>query len=177
MPSLTEGISVEELALVEEMEREVAGLQAKPSRKLEKATAISLAVLSTVGVIASRAIAVRTETGGVDPRWWPTIICAISLALSILLVVFAFTKPPFDRDDLETSNRGGWYRFAVSIILSTLFIIAWTLSENFVVPTAILLAALLWLYEGRGWKALVLFPVLTTTFIYLLFHTLLKVPL
>ena len=174
---MSDGISAEELALVEEMEREVAALHAKPSRKLELAIAIGLVLLSTVGVIASRAVGVRTETGGVDPRWWPTIITVISLVLSLLLLVFAFTKPPFDRDDLEVSNRGGWYRLTVTMILSALYIVAWTISENFVVPSAIFLAAMLWFYEGRGWKALVVFPVITTVFLYLLFHTLLKVPL
>ncbi|MEO6826189.1 MAG: tripartite tricarboxylate transporter TctB family protein [Microbacteriaceae bacterium] len=176
-PSLTEGISEEELALVEEMEREVAALQAPSSRRLERAIALTLVVLSALGVFGSRIISVRTETGGLDPRWWPTVICAISLGLSMLLTVIAYTRPPFDRDDLERTNREGWIKLAWSIILLALYIVAWTLSENFVVPSVVLLAALMWVYHGRTWMALVIYPIVTVTFLYLLFHSLLRVPL
>ena len=177
VPSLTEGISAEELALVEAMEREVAALQAQPSHKLERGIALTLGAWSVAGIFASRAIAVRTETGDVDPRWWPTLVCTITLALSLLLTVVSFTKPPFDREDLEVTNRGGWIRLMWTVILSTLYIVAWTITGNFVVPSVLLLAALMWIYDGRGWKALLIYPVVTVTFIYLLFHTLLKVPL
>jgi hypothetical protein len=54
---------------------------------------------------------------------------------------------------------------------------AWTLSGNFVVPSVVLLVLLMWVNDGRGLKALVFYPILTVTFIYLLFHTLLRVPL
>lgn len=175
--SLTEGISAEELALVEEMEREVSALQARPSRRLEVAIALSLVVLCVVGIIGSRLIPVRTETGGIDPRWWPTVMCAVSLALSVLLAVISFTRPPFDREDLEVTNKGGWIRLVWTIVLSTLYIVAWTLTGNFVIPSVILLAALMWVYDGRGLKALVIYPLVTVAGIYLLFHTLLKVPL
>lgn len=163
--------------MVEEMEREVAALQAPPSRKLERAIAISLIVLSALGVLGSRLIAVRTETGGLDPRWWPTVICGISLVLSILLTVISFTRPPFDRDDLEVTNREGWYKLAWTVLFCTLYIVAWTLTGNFVVPSVILLVILMWIYNGRGVKALVIYPIVTVTFLYLLFHSLLRVPL
>ena len=176
-PRLTEGISAEEIALVEEMEREVAALQAKPSRRLERAIALTLVVLSVAGIVGSRVIAVRTETGGIDPRWWPTALCSLTLVLALVLTVVVYRKPPFDREDLEVSNRGGWYRLMWTIICSALYIVAWTLSKNFVAPSVIILVVLMWIYDGRGWKALVIYPVATVTFIYLLFHTLLKVPL
>jgi hypothetical protein len=177
VPSLTEGISAEELALVEQMEREVAELQAKPSRKLEVGIAIGLVVLSAAGVLASRGLGVRTETGGVDPRWWPTVICALSLVLSVALLIVALTRPPFDRDDLEVSNRGGWYRLTITLVVLALYMVAWTLSGNFVIPSVLLLVVLMWVYDGRGWKALLVYPIATIAFIYLLFHTLLRVPL
>jgi hypothetical protein len=177
VPSLTEGISAEELALVEQMEREVAELQAKPSRRLEVGIAIGLVVLSAGGLLASRALGVRTETGGVDPRWWPTVICGLSLLLSVWLLVVVLVKPPFDRDDLEVTNRGGWYRLGITLVVLALYVVAWTLSQNFVIPSVLLLVVLMWVYDGRGWKALLVYPIATIAFIYLLFHTLLKVPL
>jgi len=175
--SLAEGISAEELALVEEMEREVAALQAKPSRKLERGIGITLVVLSIAGLIGSRAVTVRTETGGIDPRWWPTVICAVTLVLSIMLIVVSLTKPPFDREDLEVTNRDGWQRLMWTIILVVLFIMAWKLSGNFVVSSVALLVLVMWVNDGRGLKALVFYPLGTVTCIYLVFHTLLRVPL
>lgn len=175
--SLVEGISAEELALVEEMEREVAALRAKPSRKLERGIGITLAAFSIAGLIGSRAVTVRTETGGVDPRWWPTVICAVMLVLSLSLIVVSLTRPPFDREDLEESNRDGWQRLIWTIILAALYIVAWTLSENFLVPSVVLLVLMMWVNDGRGLKALVFFPIGTVTLIYLLFNTLLRVPL
>ncbi len=176
-PSLNEGISADELALVEEREREVRALEAKPSRKLEVLIAITLVILSTGGIIASGLISLRTETGGIDPRWWPTVLCVITLVLALMLTVVSLTRPPFDREDLEVTNRGGWYRLVWTIILSALFVVAWTLSGNFVIPAMLLLVILMWIYDGRGWKALVIYPVGMIVGIYLLFHTLLKVPL
>lgn len=175
--TLTEGISADELALVEEMEREVAALQAKPSRKLERGIGITLTVLSAAGLIGSRAIMVRTDTGGVDPRWWPTLICSLALALSLMLVGVSLTKPPFEREGLEVTNHDGWLRLLWTIILSVLYIVAWTVSENFVVPSVILLVAMMWVNDGRGLKALVFYPIGTVMGVYLLFHTFLRVPL
>jgi len=94
-----------------------------------------------------------------------------------MLIVVSITKPPFDREDLEVTNRAGWQRLIWTIILSVLYIMAWTLSGNFVVPSVVLLVLLMWVNDGRGLKALVFYPILTVTFIYLLFHTLLRVPL
>lgn len=175
--ALTEGISADELALVEEMEREVAALQAKPSRKLERGIGITLTVLSAAGLIGSRAITVRTETGGIDPLWWPTVICSVALVLSLMLVVVSLTKPPFEREGLEVTNRDGWRRLMWTIILSVLYIVAWTVSENFVVPSVVLLVAMMWANDGRGLKALVFYPIGTVMGVYLLFNTFLRVPL
>lgn len=176
-PGRLDGNSSEELASAERIERDAAKHRAKPSGALERVLALALVAISIAGVIGSRSIDVANETGGFDPRWWPTIITAISLLLSIMLTVVAFTKPPFDRDDIDAISQGGWYPFTVTVILTSLFVVAWQLTGNFVVPCAIMLGALIWAYGGRGWKALLLFPVLTTTLLYLLFHTLLKVPL
>lgn len=176
-PSLTEQLSEEELASVERIERETATRVAKPSRKLEKTIALTLVGLSILAIIGSRSIVVTHDTAGFEPRTWPTIISALALAMSVMLVFVVFTRPPFERDDLETTSRRGWYRFATTILLSAVFVVAWQLSGNFVVPCAVLLAILVWVYDGRGWKALLAFPVLLTAFIYVLFHTVLRIPL
>ncbi|WP_052436505.1 tripartite tricarboxylate transporter TctB family protein [Georgenia sp. SUBG003] len=121
-------------------------------------------------------IEVRNETGGIDPRWWPELLGAAGLALGVLLLVVAILRPPFNRDDLEAATRQGWLRVGIAVGLSIAFVLLWPVI-GFLVATPVFLVVATYVFGGRGWKTLVLFPVLMTAGIYLLFHTLLKVPL
>ncbi|MBG6239785.1 putative MnhB-related membrane protein [Mycetocola sp. CAN_C7] len=149
---------------------------APSSRRLEVITASVTLGASVAGFALAQAIELRTETGGVDPRFWPTVLSILGGALSIALLLIAIVRPPFDRSDLETSNRQGWMRLGASLISAVLFVALWQLT-GYLVATPLFLAALLLIFGGRGWKTLVLFPVITTALTYLLFHSLLKVPL
>ena len=111
-----------------------------------------------------------------DPRFWPTLLSLFAGALSAALLLIALLRPPFDRSDLEASNRRGATRLVVALVVAILYVVLWQLA-GYLVATALFLAALLWVFGGRGWKTLIIFPVVTTAFTYLLFHTLLKVPL
>jgi len=149
---------------------------ARPSRRLEVVCAAIAVAGSGALVLLSRAIEVRRETGGIDPRWWPELLGIAGLALGVLLLVVAVVRPPFDRDDLEVATRQGWFRVGLAVVLSVAFVLLWPVL-GFLVVTPIFLVAATYLFGGRGWKTLILFPLLMTGFIYLLFHTLLKVPL
>lgn len=149
---------------------------ATPSRRLEIVCAAIAVAGSAALVLLARAIEVRNETGGIDPRWWPELLGVVGLALGILLLVIAVVRPPFSRDDLEAATRQGWLRVGLAVVLSVAFVLLWPVL-SFLVVTPIFLVAATYLFGGRGWKTLILFPVLMTGFIYLLFHTLLKVPL
>lgn len=151
-------------------------LAATPSRRLEVSTAAVALALSVGGYVLAQAVELRTETGGVDPRWWPTLLSLLAAALSVALLLIAILRPPFDRSDLEVSSRQGWIRLGIALVCGILYIVLWQLA-GYLVATPLFLAALLWVFGGRGWKTLILFPVLTTAFTYVLFHTLLKVPL
>jgi uncharacterized membrane protein YhdT len=151
-------------------------LAAPSSRRLEIVTAAVALAASIAGYALAQAIELRTETGGVDPRFWPTLLSLLGGALSAALLLIAVLRPPFDRSDLEASNRQGATRLVVALVIAILYVVLWQLA-GYLVATALFLAALLWVFGGRGWKTLILFPVITTAFTYLLFHTLLKVPL
>jgi hypothetical protein len=131
-----------------------------------------------MAIYGAQHIAVRTEVSTTfGPRWWPTAIALISLAMSIALTVIAFARPPFERDGVETAQRSGWHRLVATLILETAFVVAWYLTGNFVIPAVIMLAAMLAVYGNRNWLKLVAFPILTVALIYALFHLLLKIPL
>lgn len=151
-------------------------LAAASSRRLEVTTAAVALVLSVCGYFLAQGLEIRTETGGVDPRWWPTLLSLLAAALSVALLLIAILRPPFDRSDLEVASKQGWTRLGIALVCAILFVVLWQLA-GYLVATPIFLAALLWVFGGRGWKTLILFPVLTTAFTYVLFHTLLKVPL
>jgi hypothetical protein len=149
---------------------------AQASRRMEIVCAALAVVASGALALLARAIEVRNDTGGIDPRWWPELLGTLGLALGAALLVVVLVRPPFDREDIEAATRQGWVRVVASVALTTAFVLAWPL-VGFVVAAPVFLLAAVLLFGGRGWKTLILFPALITVFIYLFFHTLLKVPL
>lgn len=149
---------------------------AQPSRRMEIVVAVVGLVVGLGGILLARGVELRAETGGIDPRWWPSVLSIGSAALAAALLVVALLRPPFDRSDLERVSDGGWRRLLLAAVIAAGYVAAWQL-VGYLAATVVFLALLVWVFGGRGWKTLVLFPVLTTAFTYLLFHTLLKVPL
>jgi hypothetical protein len=151
-------------------------LAASPSRRLEIATALTALLLSIIALILSRGIYLRMGAGGLDPKWWPTLLSIVSAGLSALMIGLALFGPAQSRGDLESSHHDGWVRMLLALALSTLYALAWWWL-GYVIPTIIYLFALLWVFGLRSWKGLIAFPLVTTAFIYGLFHFLLRVPL
>lgn len=149
---------------------------ARSSKRMEIVCASIAVAFCTVLILAARAIEVRNETGGVDPRWWPEVLGTFGLVLAALLLVVAIVRPPFDRDDMEAATREGWVRLAAAVALAVAFIFLWpVVGFLFITPPFLVVAT--YVFGGRGTKTVLLFPALMTAFLYLLFDTLLKVPL
>ncbi|EHR60550.1 tripartite tricarboxylate transporter TctB family protein [Saccharomonospora cyanea] len=145
------------------------------SRPLEIVCA-SLAVAGTGAlVLLARAIELRRETGGIDPRWWPQVLGLVGLALAVLLLLVALVRPPAQRD-VEPATRPGWIRLGAAVSLAVVFVVLWPVA-GFLPTAPVFLCAATYLFGGRGWKSLVLYPVVLSGLVFLLFHTLLKVPL
>lgn len=149
---------------------------AKPSRTLEIAIAVVALVLSVAALVLSRDIVLRMGGGGIDPKWWPTMLSCCGIALSLVLLLQAFLSTSSHRGDLLAIERRGWTRMIVSLTLSAVYVFAWS-RFGYVVPTIIFTGALLWVFGLCSWKGLVIFPVAVAIFIYGLFHLLLRVPL
>ena len=142
---------------------------ARSSKRMEIVCASIAVAFCTVLILAARAIEVRNETGGVDPRWWPEVLGTFGLVVAIV-------RPPFDRDDMEAATREGWVRLAAAVALAVAFIFLWpVVGFLFITPPFLVVAT--YVFGGRGTKTVLLFPALMTAFLYLLFDTLLKVPL
>lgn len=169
----------EQKRLIERHEAEVAANQAPASRRLEQAIAICLVVICLLGLYESQSIVLRNHVSSalLGPRWWPTVLCLISLTLASVLTAIAFIRLPFERDGIEKSTRTGWFRAAATIVIEGLFIAAWMASGNFYTPAFVMLLIMLWLYGLRSWKTLIAFPASMIIGIYLVFDLLLKVAL
>lgn len=148
----------------------------RPSRSLEIAVAAVALALGIAGFVLAQNLVLRTETGGVDPRWWPTVLSSCSALMSAVLLAIAIFRPPFDRSDLERTTRSGWTKLALALAIAIAYVALWQV-VGYIIATVVFLAAIVFAFGGRRWTSLVVYPIVTTGFTYLLFHTLLKVPL
>jgi Tripartite tricarboxylate transporter TctB family len=148
----------------------------RPSKGLEIAAASIALGGFAVLIVLARGIELRNETGGIDPRWWPLLLGTTGLVLGVVLLGRAVLRAPMERDDVQEATRDGRIRTVLVVVLTTLYVLAWPLA-GFLVVTPVFLLVGSYLFGGRGWTALLAFPVGLTAALYLLFHSVLQVPL
>lgn len=153
-----------------------AATEARPSKRMEIVSAAVALLGFAVLLVRARGIELRAETGGVDPRWWPQMLGAAGAALSVVLLSRAVLRAPAERDGVQEATRDGRVLTVLVVLLAAVYVLAWPLA-GFVVVTPVFLIAATYLFGGRGWVALLAFPAGLTALLYLLFHTVLKVPL
>jgi len=161
---------------------------AQPSRTLEIVAAAIALVFMTVYLVLVLQIDLRRETGAgqIDARSWPTMLGVLGVVIAAWRLIYAVVRPPAERDDLEKLQKGGMRRLVSTIVLTVIYLALWQVRsvvafgyniELFVFITPVFLFGLLYVYGARSWKTFVLFPVITTAFIYVLFGMLLRIPL
>ena len=159
---------------------------ASPSRRLELAAAVIALAFFTVLLVLATQLELRREPvpGQIDARQWPIMLGVVGIGLSAWRLAISLLRPPDSRDDLEPILSGGYPRLAITLLLTLGYVAGWAVREQvhlgfplFLLITPLFLAALVASYGARNWKPLVLYPVLLTGFAYLLFGTLLRIPL
>jgi len=159
-----------------------------PSRTMEILVPLIALVLMAGFLFWAGQIELRREVGPgqIDARFWPTVLGWAGVVIAGWRLAVVLRSAPDDRDDLERVQEGGPRRLLLTLVASVAFVALWNLRSVvaagfelriFPYAAAVALVGLTWLYGGRGWKALVLFPVATTALIYVLFHSLLRIPL
>lgn len=165
---------------------------AQPSKAMEIAIGVVALAFNVLFLVGALTIELRREAdpGQIDARFWPTILATLGIALSAWRLVLSVLREPDDRSDLELTQRGtrGQLMLAVVVILGYLGV--WSLRtitfhvfglvigvKIFILATPVFLAVLLYLFGARSWKAIVIYPIVTTGFIYLLFGQLLRIAL
>lgn len=151
-------------------------LTAAPSPALEKAAAAVVLLVGVVMLAGARAITLRNETGGIDPRWWPSAIAVGIIACGAWMAFNAFTGRRGERD-VDGVGAHGWVQVFITVGMTALILVLWQVGVSFLVLGPAYLVVLNWVYGLRNWRSLLLFPAIIAALLYLIFQLLLKVPL
>lgn len=133
--------------------------------------ALGLAVLLLAQGIEEPAIAT-----GFSPRWWPEVIGALICVLSLGVAIKAVVRPDAKGEEETEPTRLGMVRVVLILVSVLVYGVLWYFLD-FRIATLALVAAIVAILGGRGWKALILFPVIVTAVLYVVFGLLLRVPL
>lgn len=158
------------------------------SRPLEIALAVVALIFSAGYLFLSTQIVLRREAppGQIDARFWPLVLGTSAVAVALILLAIAISRPAPSRDDIDRIQPGGVARVIVASILTIGFVAAWSFSsmvilgyriQMFPVTAALYLFALMLVFGQRRWVGLVVYPLAVTAFIYVLFGMLLRIPL
>lgn len=146
------------------------------SPTMEKLAAAVVTVFGLAMLVGARGIVLRNETGGVDPRWWPTVIAAGIIACGLWMTFNAFRGVAIERM-VDESSKQGWIQVGITIGALAVVLVLWHFGVGFLVLGPAYLIAMNWVYGLRRWTTLLLFPAIIGGLLYLVFMVLLKVPL
>ena len=166
---LTAGVSTTDLLAESDAIREI------PYRLREL-----IAVLVSVGAGAAVLILSRfvqaPQGGPLGPPFWPTMIGWAMVGFGLLLVFVNVIRGKRPVEGPDQMTRWGVGRLILAAVLVVLYLLLWNLLQ-FWVSTLIVAVALTFLFGGRTWKALIVFPAVITAVLHFLFIVALRVPL
>jgi putative tricarboxylic transport membrane protein len=143
-------------------------------RGYEMAIGIAVAAIGVVFLILATNIELAREGLPFGPRWWPTALAVAMILIGAILVIQALVTRTSSGEPRITRSGGVALVATLSLIIGYGF--AWQYLD-FRAVTPVLLLGLTFVFGGRGIKALVVFPVVTTLLLWSIFGLLLRVPL
>ncbi|GLU48223.1 tripartite tricarboxylate transporter TctB family protein [Nocardiopsis ansamitocini] len=146
-----------------------------PSRLRELVPALAGLAVGAAALVLSMQIPEGNRLTQFSPRWWPEGLALLLMGLSLLHAGLSWARPRA-LEAPEEATRAGAVRLVAILAAILGYGVLWYFVD-FRVSTAVLFAGLTYIGGGRGWKALLIFPVITTAVLYLLFGVLLRVPL
>jgi hypothetical protein len=155
--------------------REPDAVQAlPPSRVREWGVAAAVLVAGIDVLLARSTIAVAQGDTELGPQWWPTVLGVALVVGAVALAVLGTLRPA--APDEEPASGHGVAQLVAVLALIVAYGAAWY-QLHFLVVTGPLIAGLVYVTGGRGVRALVVFPAVTTVLLYVIFGLLLRVPL
>jgi len=143
-------------------------------RGYEAAIGVAVIAIGITCFVLTGQIDLAREGQAFGPRWWPTALSVAMIVIGAILVVQALTTRI--TSDEPRITRSGGLTLTVTLALIVGYGFAWQYLD-FRAVTVFLLAGLVFVFGGRGIKALIIFPVVTTLLLWAIFGLLLRVPL
>lgn len=126
-------------------------------------------------ILLAQTIELPSIEGGVSPRWWPQLAGALMILFSLAALLRDSIKTPPVEEGLMPRQSEGILRILLTIGSIVVYGVLWHFFD-FRIVTLLLVAALVAIGGGRGWKSLILFPAIVTFVLWGLFSVLLRVP-
>ena len=145
-----------------------------PSRVREWGVAAAVLVAGIGVLLARSTIAVAQGDTELGPQWWPTVLGVALVVGAVALAVLGALRPAAPEE--EPASGHGVAQLVAVLALIVAYGAAWY-QLHFLVVTGPLIAGLVYVTGGRGVRALVVFPAVTTMLLYVIFGLLLRVPL
>jgi hypothetical protein len=145
-----------------------------PSRVREWGVAAAVLVAGIGVLLARETIAVAQGDTELGPQWWPTVLGVALVVGALALAVLGTLRPAAPEE--EPASGHGVAQLVAVLALIVAYGAAWY-QLHFLVVTGPLIAGLVYVTGGRGVRALVVFPAVTTVLLYVIFGLLLRVPL
>lgn len=165
------GVTAQEPAPVPEAEAAPPALPASRARELGAAAVV---LATGIGVLLASSTIVAAHESELGPQWWPTVLGVALIVGAVALGALGLTRPSALEE--EPASGHGIARLIAVIALIVGYGAAWY-QLHFLVVTGPLIAGLVYVTGGRGVRALVVFPAVTTVLLYVIFGLLLRVPL
>ncbi|MGO2092787.1 tripartite tricarboxylate transporter TctB family protein [Microbacterium gubbeenense] len=144
------------------------------SRPREFVIAGIVGALGILTFVLTSAMHVANTSSTPTPKWWPTILGCCLVAGGIALAAQAILKvTPLEEPTITRSGVGTLLLFSAMIVA---YGFVWYYID-FRVVTPFLICGMVFVAGGRGFKALVIFPIVVMLILYGLFAMLLRVPL
>jgi len=145
-----------------------------PSRVREWGVAAAVLVAGIGVLLARETIAVAQGDTELGPQWWPTVLGVALVVGAVALAVLGTLRPAAPEE--EPASGHGVAQLVAVLALIVAYGAAWY-QLHFLVVTGPLIAGLVYVTGGRGVRALIVFPAVTTVLLYVIFGLLLRVPL
>lgn len=134
------------------------------------------ALCAGVGVILlSLTIELPSVEGSVSPRWWPQLAGALMVLFALAALLRDSIKTPPVEEGLMPRQPEGLLRIVLTLAAIVVYGVLWHFFD-FRVVTLLMVAALVAVGGGRGWKSLIVFPAIVTFVLWGLFSVMLRVP-
>lgn len=131
-------------------------------------TAIPCLAASCLCLIASRTYPNLTaDYMAVSAAFFPTIVSAIMVAVSLIMLLFAFIKP--DIVEISDATKRAYIRGLLAILICVIYVAIFK-PVGYIVSSVLAVFAMMLVFGNRKWKQMIIISVVFPVLLYLAFY-------